>query len=59
MSEEIKFKYFYNGKQVEKSEINWESDITVKVEFDNVYVTSTGHLSTRHKHPPGGYNKEN
>ena len=58
MSEEVTFKYFYNGKKVEKSDINWESNITVKVEFDNVYVTSTHYLSTRHKHPPGGYNKE-
>jgi hypothetical protein len=58
MSEEVNFKYFYNGKQVKKSDINWESDITVKVEFDKVYVTSTKYLSTRHKYPPGGYNKE-
>ena len=58
MSEEVNFKYFYNGKEVEKSNINWESNITVKVEFDKVYVTSTKYLSTRHKHPPGGFNQD-
>jgi hypothetical protein len=58
MSTEITFKYFYNGEEVQKSDINWESNITVKVDFDKVYVTSKNYLSTRHKHPPGGYNKK-
>lgn len=58
MSEQVNFKYFFNGKKVDKSQINWESNITVKVDKDEVYVTNTsqGYLSTRHKHPPGGYN---
>jgi hypothetical protein len=58
MSEQVNFKYFFNGKKVDKSQINWESNITVKVDKDEVYVTTTsqGYLSTRHKHPPGGYN---
>lgn len=58
MSKQVNFKYFFNGKRVDKSEINWESNITVRVDKDEVYVTSTyqGYLSTRHKHPPGGYN---
>jgi hypothetical protein len=60
MSEKIDFKYFLNGKKVDKSEVNLESDITIKVEGDIVYVTSNplGYLSTRHKQPPGGFNKD-
>ena len=60
MSKEISFKYFHNGEEVEKSQINCESNITVRVDKDKVYVKtiSQGHLSTRHKHPPGGYNKK-
>ena len=59
MSEEVNFKYFYNGEEVDKSQINWESNITVRINKDKVYVTteSQGHLSTRHKHPQGGFNK--
>lgn len=58
MSKEVNFKYFLDGKEVEKSSINWESNITVKVDDNNVYVTTEpqGYLATRHKHPPGGYN---
>lgn len=60
MSKKINFKYFFNGKKVDKSDINWESNITVRVEEDLVYVTSEtlGYLSTRHKQPPGGFNKD-
>lgn len=59
MSEKIIFKYFFNGKEVDKSEISWESNVTVNVEKDLVYVTSDtlGYLSTRHKQPPGWFNK--
>lgn len=61
MSKEITFKYFLNGKEVDKLDINWNSNITIKTVEDQVYVTTIaeGYLSTRHKHPPGGYNKEN
>lgn len=60
MSEEVNFKYFYNGEEVDKSQINWESNITVRVDKDKVFVTTTskGHLSTRHKHPSGGFNQD-
>ena len=60
MPKKIDFKYFLDGKEVHKSEIDWDSNITVKTVEDRVYVTtvSTGYLSTRHKHPPGGYNKK-
>jgi hypothetical protein len=60
MSEEVNFKYFFNGEEVDKSIINWDEDVNVKVVKDVVYVTSKllGYLSTRHKHPPGGYNKK-
>lgn len=60
MTREVSFKYFLDGKEVHKSEIDWDSNITVKTVEDRVYVTtvSTRYLSTRHKHPPGGYNKE-
>lgn len=61
MSKEITFKYFLNGKEVDKLAIDWTADITVKTVEDQVYVTTVagGYLSTRYKHPPGGYNKEN
>lgn len=60
MTKEINFKYFLNGKEVKKSDIDWESDITIKTVEDRVYITTKtdGYLSTRHKQPPGGYNKE-
>jgi hypothetical protein len=60
MTKKVAFKYFLNGKKVDKLDIDWDSDITVKTIEDQVYVTTTteGYLSTRHKHPPGGYNKE-
>lgn len=60
MTREVTFKYFLDGVQVHKSEIDWDSDITIKSTEDIVYVTTNtkGYLSTRHKHPPGGYNKE-
>ena len=58
MTKKIEFKYFLNGTKVNKSDIDWESNHTVKIEHDKVYVTTTGHLSTRHKHPPGGYNNQ-
>lgn len=60
MAKEISFKYFLNGEEVTKSEIDWSSDITVKTVENLVYVTtiSKGYLSTRHKKPPIKYNKE-
>ena len=59
MSEKVKFKYFLDGKKVHKSEIDWDSNITIRSIEDIVYVTTKtdGYLSTRHKHPPGGFNK--
>lgn len=57
MSKTITFTYFLNGEKVEKSSIDWDSDITIKTVGDIVYVTTNGYLSTRHKHPPGGYKK--
>jgi|LakMenEpi03Aug12_release.lakeMendotaPanAssembly.Ray.scaffolds.fasta_scaffold3512657_1 hypothetical protein len=51
MSEEVKFTYYLDGKKVERHSINWESNITVKVVLEKVYITplAEGHLSTRHK----------
>jgi hypothetical protein len=60
MTREVTFKYFLDGEQVHKSEIDWDSDITIKSVDDIVYVTTNtqGYLSTRHKHPPGRHNKK-
>ena len=51
MSEEVKFTYYLDGKEVERDSINWESNITVRVVKDKVYITPLveGYLSTRHK----------
>lgn len=51
MSEEVRFTYYLDGKEVERDTINWESNITVRVVKDKVYITPLvdGHLSTRHK----------
>jgi hypothetical protein len=51
MSEEIKFTYYLDGEEVNRESINWESNITVKVIKDKVYITKLveGHLATRHK----------
>lgn len=51
MSEEVKFTYYFDGEEVGRDSINWESNITVKVVLDKVYITPLvdGHLSTRHK----------
>lgn len=40
MSEEIKFVYFLDGKEISRDSINWESNITVSVKLDKVYITS-------------------
>lgn len=59
MSEEVVFKYFLNGKPVEKDSIPWDTDYKVRVVEGFVYVTSStlpeGYLATRHKAPPGGF----
>ena len=54
MTREVSFKYFLNGKEVDKSIIDWDSNITIKTIEDRVYVTTLpeGYLSTRHKKPP-------
>ena len=55
MTKKVDFTYFLDGKNVNKSDINWDLDITIKVEGNIVFVkTKTpGYLSTRHKKPPG------
>ena len=55
MSKNINFKYFFNGKEVEKSSIDWDANITIKTIGDVVFVTTNteGYLSTRHKKRPG------
>lgn len=40
MSEEIKFRYFLDGEEVDRELINWESNSTIKVIKDTVYITS-------------------
>jgi len=59
MSEEVVFQYFLNGEKVDRDMIPWNSNPTVKVLADTVYVTTTtfseGYLATRHKAPPGGF----
>lgn len=40
MSEEIKFTYFLDGEEINREEINWESNSTIKVVKDIVYITS-------------------
>lgn len=40
MSEEIKFVYFLDGEQVDRESINWESNSTIKVIKEIVYITS-------------------
>jgi hypothetical protein len=40
MSKEINFVYFLDGKEVTKDSINWESNITVRVKLNEVYITS-------------------
>ena len=44
MSEEIKFVYFLDGEEVDRETINWESNITVRVKLDKVYITSAADL---------------
>lgn len=39
MSEEVKFTYYLDGKEVERDTINWESNITVRVVKEKVYIT--------------------
>lgn len=40
MSKDIKFVYFLDGKKVTRDSINWESNITVRVKLNEVYITS-------------------
>lgn len=40
MSEEIKFIYFLDGEQVERENINWETNITVIVVDERVNITT-------------------
>ena len=51
MSEEIKFIYFLDGEQVERDNINWETDITVRVVGNKVSITTIkeDYLPTRNR----------
>jgi hypothetical protein len=51
MSKEVKFTFYLDGKEIEREAIDWESDITLTVVEDKVYINPLveGHLSTRHK----------
>ena len=40
MSKDIEFVYFLDGKKVTRDSINWESNITVRVKLNEVYITS-------------------
>lgn len=39
MSKKVKFTYFLEGKQVKKEQVDWVSDITIKVADNKVLIT--------------------
>lgn len=51
MGEEVKIRYYLNGKPVNKDDVNWEVEHTIKVIGDCAYITTAteGQLATRHK----------
>jgi hypothetical protein len=39
MSKEVEFTYFLNGKEVEKENVDWDKETTVKVVDNDVFIT--------------------